>query len=194
MSVSIIILAAGSSSRLGFPKQLLKVGEKTLILHITEVALSTGKQVSIVLGANTEKIEPEISNLSVQIIKNPNWKEGMASSLRAGLQSVDLASTDGILVMLCDQIFTDKSLLDALIQTFETQKPLAVCSEYDYQKGVPAIFSKTLFDEIMQLQGDKGAKSIIKKYENQIPGIPFPKGNIDIDTQEDIEKWQQLSY
>ena len=192
MAVKILLLAAGSSSRLGFSKQLFRLGNKTLIRRMTEIALETGNQVWVVVGAHAEKIIPEISDMPITLLHNPDWAEGMASSLRLGIEKLEDDTTAGIMVMLCDQVFVEATLLTKLIQTFEYEKPLAVCSEYAGQKGVPAVFGKDLFRELLQLQGDRGAKSIIARYESQILSLPFPQGNTDLDTQADLDNLTHL--
>ena len=106
MTIATIILAAGSSSRLGEPKQLLTNNGKTLVRQITETALSlkTGPVV-VVLGANQAPIQAELKDLPIQLVHNPNWQEGMASSLQTGLNYLSSTSIDAFLVLLTDQPF-----------------------------------------------------------------------------------------
>ena len=185
----IIILAAGSSSRLGKPKQNLIYKGQTLLQKAIDTAYSSVcKPVIVVLGANEQLIGPTIANKPVNIIHNPEWGEGMASSIRFGiieLKKIEPQVTS-VILMICDQPFVSTSLLDQLVQPIPG-KGIAACA-YNNTTGVPAFFSAEYFNELLLLQGHEGAKKLLLKYPDAITIVPFPLGNIDIDTVEDFEK------
>jgi molybdenum cofactor cytidylyltransferase len=194
-SPALVLLAAGASNRLGnFPKQLLEFRGKTLIRRAAENALASKCQnVCVVLGAQAEKIKREIEDLPIEIVVNENWKQGMSSSLKCGLgKLLEIEpKLSAVAVMLADQPLVDSTIINRLIEVFlETQKP--VVAEYAETVGVPAIFSRALFDEILNLSADAGAKRIIKKYAASIKKIPVPEAAFDVDTQNDYENLLKL--
>ncbi|CCQ54929.1 MAG: nucleotidyltransferase family protein [Crocosphaera sp.] len=189
-SIAVIILAAGASRRMGQPKQLLPYKGQALLNYITKCAIaSLGNSVIVILGANSEKIEPEIASLPIKIIKNNHWHEGISSSLRCGisyLQKQDFPP-DGVVFLTCDQPFVSDELLEQLIDAYySTNKPI-IASKYGDTLGIPALFSHTFFPALMKLQGDRGAKKIINKYPDLVYVIDFPQGNIDLDTLENYQ-------
>ncbi|WP_020606898.1 nucleotidyltransferase family protein [Spirosoma spitsbergense] len=193
MHIATIILAAGSSSRLGEPKQLLTNNGKTLVRQITETALSlqTGP-VIIVLGANQARIQAELAGLPVQLIQNPGWQEGMASSLRTGLNCLPDTAIDSFLVLLTDQPFVTPALLQELIDTRQkTNRGIVACQygEADFL-GVPALFASRYRSEFMNLSGDVGARKLIKQHVDDCAAVPFPLATVDLDTKQDVENWQ----
>jgi molybdenum cofactor cytidylyltransferase len=186
--LSILILAAGNSSRLGRPKQLVEFEGKTLIERITETALSVSEDVLIVLGGNAELIFPKLERFkdTISTVFNPAWKEGMGSSIRFGVEKLEEKS-DLILILLSDQPFISKVLLQNMLQTYaNSQNPIVACV-YNNTLGVPILFDNSVFPELLKLSGDKGAKSFLHHYENRISTIDFPEGIIDIDTLEDVK-------
>ncbi len=191
--VSILILAAGNSSRLGSPKQLIEFGGKTLIERITKIALTISEEVLIVLGGNSELISPKLERFknTISTVFNPNWQEGMGSSIRIGVEKL-AEKSDLVIILLSDQPFISKVLLQNMLQTFaNSQKPIVSCV-YNNTLGVPILFDKSIFPELLKLRGDKGAKSFLHLYENKIETIDFPEGIIDIDTIEDVEKLKNI--
>lgn len=191
-SIGIIILAAGASSRMnGQPKQLLEFEGKTLLRRAAETALSSNlRPIVIVLGANAEKLLPEIKDLPVLTAINENWASGMGGSIKTGL-SVLLAENPDIgaaILMLCDQPFVTAEILNRLAETFQkTKKPIAAC-QYAETLGVPALFAREMFAELSDLQGDAGAKTVIKKHSANVAQMPAPVAAFDIDTQADFQK------
>ncbi len=189
--IGLIILAAGASTRMGNPKQLLLYQGCSFIRHITEVAIASVCQpIIVVLGANAERVKPEVSQLPVQIVENQQWQEGMSSSIRAGLEALLAVNPDldAVAIALCDQPFVSSQTFNQLVETYYiTSKPI-IASEYAGTLGVPALFSHTLFSELMTLKSTEGAKKLIKKHSHEVFSVPFPKGAIDIDTPSDYEK------
>lgn len=186
----LIILAAGSSSRLGKPKQNLVFQGSTLLQRTINAALAADcQQIVVVLGANAPIIEPTITGQPIQIIHNSDWEKGMASSISCGLATL-LKTTpqlQSVILMLCDQPFADASIINQLTQASANNKQLVACN-YNGTIGVPALFNKTHFEELLALQGNEGAKRLLLKYNNEVHKIPFPLGMIDIDTIGDYER------
>jgi molybdenum cofactor cytidylyltransferase len=203
-TVGLIILAAGASTRMGTPKQLLAYRGCSFIRHMVEVAICASQQrfaiasvcqpIAVVLGANAERIKPEISQLPVQIVENQQWAEGMSSSIRVGLEALNAVNQnlDAVAIALCDQPFVSSQLLDRILEAYRfTGKPI-IASEYSGTLGVPVLFSRALFSELMALKSTEGAKQLIKKHIHEVLSVPFPEGAIDIDTPKDYEQFQTL--
>ena len=186
---AIVILAAGQSSRLGSPKQLLRFNEKSLLQHCVEEALQTNIPVIMVVGANSQLIKYELKNLRITIAENKRWQEGMSTSLQCGLMAAKNINNeiDGIIFMVSDQPFVSVMLLNNLLRAQnENSLPIAACG-YAGRLGTPVLFHKYFFDELIDLQGDSGAKKLIEKNKNLATEVSFPEGVIDIDTVEDYK-------
>jgi molybdenum cofactor cytidylyltransferase len=187
---AIIILAAGASSRLGTPKQLLRYKGKSLLQNIVSTALGTRlRPVIVVVGANAPEIISELTGENVHIINNHEWPEGIASSIRCGVRSLEKTDpvSDGTIIMVCDQPHITAGLLNNLLNVQkETGKAIAA-STYNDIEGTPALFHKSKFPELLLLKGDKGAGKMLQQQIFPVVTVPFPEGAIDIDTKEDYE-------
>lgn len=190
-NVGIIILAAGGSGRFGKPKQLLEFEGKTFIRRSVETALeSVCYPVVVVLGANFDLIKTGIEDLECEIIFNGEWKSGMSSSIKKGLEILQEISQNfsAVIIALCDQPFVNGEHFKKLIDKFyDSNKPI-IASVYDKTTGVPALFSSEIFPALMNLDGDKGAQEIIKNNPESVEKIILPEAAIDIDTTADFEK------
>jgi len=174
---------------MGQPKQNLVFQDKTLLEHVIETALGSGcKPVIVVLGANAGLIDLT-TNENVKLVQNPNWSEGMASSIRTGINELKKYNdVEGVLIMLCDQPFVDVKLISAMqIRQQQTGKAIVACS-YGNTIGVPALLNKSLFPELLLLRGNEGAKHILKDRPQELTIMPFEKGIVDIDTAEDYNR------
>jgi molybdenum cofactor cytidylyltransferase len=190
----IIILAAGSSSRLGTPKQNLIYEGQTLLQRNIKAALATGcHPVIVMLGANINTIKPTIEGLPVDIVYNEDWEEGMSSSIRLGISELQKshARVSSVILMLCDQPFVNTNLLEQLIPANSLQS-ITACA-YNRAIGPPVFFDGYYFPELLLLKGNEGAKNLMLKHEVHITTIPFPLGSIDIDTMEDFENLKDNS-
>lgn len=185
----LIILAAGNSSRLGFPKQTLLYKGKTLLETAIEAGIkSKCRPVYVVLGANANAIQAGIKQYPVSIVNNPDWKEGMASSIRIALKTLrSNTEMDSVVIMLCDQPFVTRAIIDKLLYKQQETGRKIIASTYNGVNGVPALFSRSLFDELLSLQGQEGAKKLLHSYPDEVAAIAFEKGSIDIDTIADYE-------
>ena len=187
----IIILAAGNSSRLGEPKQLLQYQNKSLIRHVAEAAVSAiDSPVIIVTGSVQNQIADELQGLPVHFVQNNEWQEGMASSIRIGINELSKinSQTEGVILAVSDQPFVTSELFFHLIQKSETSENSIVACSYQNTLGTPVLFPKKYFDSLLALNGVEGAKKLLKRFENDVVNIPFPLGGVDIDTQEDYRK------
>jgi len=187
----IIILAAGESKRLGNPKQLLSFGGNTLLARVAKTASESNlSPVIAVLGANAEKIRATLNIPNIIVVKNDDWKEGMASSIRIGLSSMlDLSpQVDGVIVLVCDQPYLNQDLIKALIEAQRDSGLPAAAASYGGKLGTPALFQKSLFTELMSLSGDTGARKILERKRENVVEVEFEMGVVDIDTQEDYER------
>lgn len=190
-NIAIIILAAGSSSRLGRPKQLLELNGKTLLQKSIATALEVSKNVIVVLGANEKLIHPTISDFPIEIVLNKNHLEGMSSSIRTGMSVLEKKKYNAALIMLCDQPYVDVFLLEKMISFFEKSELPIIAAEYEGKVGVPAIFDVSLFPKLKKLEGQKGAKALIMTNLKNVEKVVFEKGKIDIDTEEDWENFKK---
>ncbi|MDW8009489.1 MAG: nucleotidyltransferase family protein [Chloroflexota bacterium] len=189
--VGVIVLAAGASTRLGQPKQSLPYGDSTLLAHAVAAALNARLgPVLVVLGAHGPELAQALPSGAVAV-HNPDWQEGMASSIRAGLAALERGwpQAAAAIVMVCDQPSVSAGLLRRLVAAWRQGSAAAVACQYGDTVGVPALFSRSLWPELMALRGDRGAKSVLERHRERLLLVPFPEGALDIDTPED---WQRL--
>lgn len=184
----IVLLAAGASTRLGQPKQLLAYKGRTLIQHMIHLVSDFQEtEIRVVLGANFDEIIDHIDITGEKVLFNEDWENGLSTSIKRGL--LDLTSNfpdiAGVMFVLCDQPFVNNELLQKVFEAFEKEKQIAACF-YDGILGTPAMFDKSFFEEILALKGDKGAGMIIKQHRDITTIIPFEDGSKDIDTFADL--------
>jgi molybdenum cofactor cytidylyltransferase len=191
-TIAIIILAAGKSSRMGTPKQLLPYQGKTLLRHITEIAIaSVCHPIIVVLGAYYKEISNELKSLPVQIVENTEWATGMGSSIRCGIQALIpfSNSVEAAVILVCDQPFVTPQTINQLVDAYHsTQQPI-VASAYENTLGVPALFQRKLFPELSRLNDTEGAKNVIKCHKQSTFSIEFPQGAIDLDTPDGLQQF-----
>lgn len=188
---AIIILAAGNSSRLGRPKQLLEYKETTLLRNtISEALKAENSFVILVTGSNNNLIEKDLNSSEIAIAFNSEWESGMSSSIRKGIEQVLFLNSDceSCILTVCDQPFVTSSVFENLMKESERTKRGIAASAYSETLGTPVLFHKKYFDELLELKGQEGAKKLIKKYAEDVASVLFEKGNIDIDTEEDYQK------
>jgi len=185
-----IILAAGQSSRLGTPKQLLKYQNKTLLQHAIDTAKQSKlRSIVVILGSNANNILKETDTSGIHVVINDDWETGMASTIRCGIQSLQELDPDAnaAVLMVCDQPYVTTDLLNSLIETQKETSKAIIVSQYGDTIGTPALFQKQFFEKLIALEGDSGAKKIIMQNNNFLATMPFPKGSIDIDTIDDYK-------
>lgn len=188
-SIGAVILAAGASSRMGKPKQLLEYDGQTLVKRAALAAKEAGcNPVVIVSGAHAQEVERELHGLDVLKANNPAWESGIGSSIRAGVQAVLKANDNvtALVLMLCDQPFVTSDVLSRLITAHRETGREIVASSYGATIGVPALFGKAFFADLVRLENGIGAKQLIQKHLAKVHLFSFPQGEIDIDTPEDF--------
>ncbi len=184
MGIGAIVLAAGGSSRLGTPKQLLTFRGETLVRRAAKAALeSVCDRVVVVVGNHAQQVRQEMGDLPVLAVENDKWQSGVSSSIRAGLEQI--SSEDGVVITLCDQPFMTAAVLNELISTHHKTRREIVASTYGATRGVPAFFAPELFNELASLTKDEGARRIIASHPEKVATVEFLQGAIDIDTPED---------
>lgn len=186
--IAIIILAAGESKRFGSPKQLARIDNKALLQHAIDVALASNAASDVViLGAHEQTIRTTIDFKNTTVVVNTNWREGIASSIRSGIQSV-MERADGAVLMVCDQPGVSAELLNRLIERFALGQHSIVASRYGDVFGTPVLFGKEFFPDLLLLHGDSGARIIIEQNLTQTAFVPFPQGALDVDTPSDLQR------
>jgi molybdenum cofactor cytidylyltransferase len=188
---AIIILAAGNSSRLGRPKQLLPYQGKTLLTHITTEAIAASlNPVVVVTGAFHAEVSDSLQGGPIEIVYNQHWEKGMASGIVAGLSKVLSLhpGTEAVIIAVCDQPHISALLLRQLMEKHTGSGKRIVASAYSGIVGAPVLFDHKYFGELSMLSGDAGAKQLLKKYPDDLITVPFPQGDIDIDTEEDFQR------
>ena len=185
---AILILAAGNSSRMGKTKQLLPYKNATLLEWAIEQAQkSVVKNVFCVLGANKEVIEKQLSTKTVEIIYNPNYKDGLSTSIVKGIEFLLNYNFDSVLIMLADQPHVTSEYLNSLIEASKNNPSKLIASNYQGSVGVPAIFPKNYFNDLLDLKGDKGAKNFLLQQNNNVIKVNSTQNLLDIDTPEDYQ-------
>jgi molybdenum cofactor cytidylyltransferase len=186
----LVLLAAGESARMGTPKQVLSYGGRSLLRRAAQEALASGcRPVVVVLGAFAHRVGEEVPDLPLQIVTNEAWREGMAGSIRAGLEAV-MAGPDGlrvgsVVIATCDQPFCTAAIIRRLVACYEERECAAVQSSYAGACGVPVLVDRRLFPELLELRGTEGARRVLQRHAEDTFMVPFPAGAIDIDTPED---------
>lgn len=186
----ILILAAGASTRMGRPKQLLPYKETTLLGHALSIAKATKPtSLHVILGANRVKIEERISFEGVHITHNPDWETGMAGSIKCGINSILEGSSAelGVVIMLGDQPFVNEKLLRELYEKAEESAKGMAASAYEKNYGVPAYFSPAYYPKLLQLSGQAGAGKLFKLFPDDLVSVPALEVLADVDTPEDYQ-------
>ena len=169
--IPVLLLAAGSSTRMGQPKQLLSWGNVTLIEHQIITLVKTGNPVNVVLGCNSDLIIPQIEKYKINIIINKRWKEGMGSSISCGISRIikTFPESNGVLIALLDQPLITTDYIERMIDGYRPGcKQILVSQSDSGWIGVPALFDKFYFKYLLKLINDEGAKKIINLFEEKV--------------------------
>lgn len=184
-----VVLAAGMSSRMGEAKQLLRLGENTLLGQVLEnVRSSRAKDIVLVLGHEAEKIKERISIGNLTVVINESYQQGMGTSLRTGLAALP-SGVDAALIVLADQPFVRAGTLDLLMDHYMRSGAQIVIPTYKGFRGNPVLLDRSVFSEVMSLKGDIGCRAI---FGNHLEGIvKFPVEDIgillDMDSKDDLQ-------
>lgn len=194
-NIAVLVLAAGNSSRMQTPKQLLKIGDKPLLEHVLVKANAISKNdVLCVLGANATRIQQEIGTKNVVYIFNENYQEGLSTSIVSGITYLEknYPNLEGVFILLADQPAIEIAYMKNLIELFSEHKNKIIASNYQKKNGVPAVFPKAFFNELKLLKGDFGAKEFLEKNKNVTIVSDVEVCLIDLDTKSDYENYKNL--
>jgi molybdenum cofactor cytidylyltransferase len=187
-NIALVLLAAGGSTRMGSPKQLLTYQGRPLVRHAAETALASGcDPVLVVLGSQATEIRAALDGLDVVIVENTEWGDGMGTSIRAGISGAEIMGCDGAILALADQPLVTAEILKRLVEEHEeTGRPI-IASEYSGTVGVPAFFAREYFPKLTGLLPSEGCKAVILAHLEQSIRIPCPEAETDLDTPDDYE-------
>ena len=186
--IAVLIMAAGEASRFGRCKQLVEINYKSLLQRIIDESNVVARgHVYVVTGRYHDEIHQHVSQ--TQLLFNPNWQDGLGSSIAFGVSRIN-HQYDGILIVLADQILITHRHLKKLIKHYDEAH--IVCANYAGKNGVPALFPRKYFETLQQLEGDKGAKTLLNNPEIKITSLSLPEAAVDIDTPDELGA--SLSY
>ncbi|MCP9747011.1 NTP transferase domain-containing protein [Lacihabitans sp. CS3-21] len=195
MNIGVVILAAGESKRMGVPKQILPIFGIPMLKYLVDEVLDTeAHPVTVVVGANKTKIVPLLENIPIGIIDNPDWQKGMGSSIKMGLVGSYLITKgfDGLIFMTSDMPFVNAEVINKLIKTArEFPDKTIIASKYAGTLGIPVLYKKERFEDILDMKPEHGAKQFFNKYADEIVPVDFNLGAIDLDTKEDYYNFLQ---
>jgi molybdenum cofactor cytidylyltransferase len=187
--IAAVVLAAGGSTRFGRPKQLLPYRGRSLLRHAVDCSIAGGcDPVVVVLGAQVEDLRPELEGTESRVVVNADWQQGLGTSVRAGVSAVQQTSARALLLLACDQPRITPAVVRDLRMRFEETGSRIVASAYAGTIGVPALFDRSLFAELLALNGVGGAKVILQAHTKDVDRVAWPDGAFDIDTPGDYEK------
>lgn len=188
--VAALVLAAGRSTRMGAVNKLIaEIGGKPLVRIAAEQALaSRAAPVIVVTGHERERVEAALDGLPVKLVHNPDYADGLGTSLKAGIAAVP-KEADGVIVCLGDMPQVDSALIDKLIATFDPERgALVVVPSIEGRRGNPVVWSRRFFHDLMQIQGDIGARHLIGSYAEAVVEVPVAGAAAltDVDTPESL--------
>ena len=181
-----IVLAAGASTRFGGIKQLVRIdGRPLLHTTVSRAVEIAGAATIVVLGANAAELAPLLTHTPATVVINREWREGIGSSIRAGVARLP-AACSGVLLALADQAAVSAQDLQRLAGAWRRQPDYAVAALYAGAVGVPAIFPRSRFKELAELRGDIGARKLLHRNPDRVVRVPMDSAALDIDTPEDL--------
>ena len=187
-NIALVLLAAGGSTRMGSPKQLLDYKGRPLIRHAVETAIASGcDPVMVVLGSHVDEIRRALDGLDIVVVENSDWEQGMGTSIRAGISGAEIMGCDGAILALADQPLITAEILKRLVEEHEeTGRPI-IASEYAGTVGVPAFFTREFFPKLTSLLPSEGCKAVILANLEQSIRINCPEAETDLDTPSDYQ-------
>ena len=187
--LSAIVLAAGGSSRYGKCKQLVEINGSSLVrLAVDKLsALFPIDRITVVVGANSKAVAQAVGDLRVNIVNNEYWHQGLASSLKAGLNSVE-PGCQAVMITLCDQALVTEDHLRRLLDLWLADPIRIIASGYAGTIGTPAVIPAEFYPQLLALEGDAGAKSVLKNNDGRVRTVAIPEAEFDLDVPADLEK------
>jgi molybdenum cofactor cytidylyltransferase len=190
-SLHVLVMAAGASTRLGQPKQLVKLGGRPVLHRVVANAVSlAGHAVTVVLGAHARELTHLLAHSPAAVVVHRGWEEGLGSSIRFGVASLPPAC-EAVLIVLGDQVAITADDLKRLASAWGGEESRIAASVYEQRIGVPAIFPRICFSELGELRGDQGARVVLERNHYRLTRVPMPNGAIDLDTPEDLAALMQ---
>lgn len=181
-----IVLAAGASTRFGGIKQLVRIdGRPLLHTTVSRAVEIAGAATIVVLGAHAAELAPLLTHTPATVVINRDWREGIGSSIRAGIARLP-AACSGVLLALADQVAVTAQDLQRLVSAWRRQPEYVAASLYAGAVGVPAIFPRSRFRELAELRGDIGARALLHRNPDRVVRVPMERAALDIDTPEDL--------
>lgn len=190
--LGVVLLAAGGSRRLGQPKQLVQIDGESLVVRTARRLISLEPACLVVVtGASTAEVTDQLNSLPVQPVFNPDWKLGMGTSIALGLSQLP-HEAEGVLIMLCDQWRVDSNDLKSLAERWKVDISRIIASRWIDSEtpvyGPPAIFPRKLFHVLSELNGDRGARSIIGKHLDLVEFVALENAAADLDVPGDLQR------
>lgn len=189
---AIVLLAAGNSSRMGQPKQTMDIGGQTMLGHAVNCAINSQiPNVVVVLGAHLSETENLVRGLPVISVVNADWERGIGKSVKCGVcKAIERNPLlEGIMLMVCDQPKISVRHINEMGRLHIIKGPLAVVSEYRGITGLPALFDRSVFSHLLQVDDHWGINELLQKIKSEVISFPFPGGEIDLDTLEDYQNF-----
>lgn len=180
-----LVLAAGASRRFGAIKQLARIGEEPMLLHAMRSASAAADRTWVILGAHAEELATLLERAPVTVCVNANWPEGLASSIRVGIERLP-DCCGGALLALGDQALVTAEDYARLAHIWRGAPQSIVAARYGASPGAPAIFPRRLFGELRRLAGDAGARALLREHADEVLEVPMPNAGVDIDTPADL--------
>jgi molybdenum cofactor cytidylyltransferase len=185
-SLHAIVLAAGASTRFGSAKQLVRIGDRPLLSLIAgRTGEIVGHALLVVLGAQAAQLTPLLRHSPGSVVVNRDWREGLASSIRAGIARLP-PSCAGVMLVLADQACVTAEDLRRLAGAWRRQPLCVAAARYGGTLGAPAIFPRHLFGELSELRGDSGARVLLKRHADGLVKVPMTSAAFDLDTPDDL--------
>jgi molybdenum cofactor cytidylyltransferase len=183
-----VILAAGAASRMGQSKLLLPWKGRALICHAARTAIEAGLEpVIVVTGSKAAEIQTALADMDVQLIYNADWQTGQSTSVRTGIKALT-KRTEAVIFLLGDQPFVSSDLIQALVETYIQSRPAILAPFVGEKRANPILFDRSVFDILLRLQGDAGARSVFAKHAPTPMPWPDEKLLLDVDTPEDYQR------
>jgi molybdenum cofactor cytidylyltransferase len=195
--VAAIVLAAGESRRMGFPKALLPIEGHTFVEHILAAfAASRVSDAYVVLGAHRERILAEVRLGAAQVVVNDRWEQGQLSSLVAGLRALPAGAHDAVMMALVDHPLVDPDVVDSIIRAFEATGAPIVVPVHEGRRGHPVLFATRLVPELLAAPVDQGARAVVRAHSGEVLEVPSPAPGIlaDIDTPQLYAEWMRREF
>jgi molybdenum cofactor cytidylyltransferase len=185
--ISALVLAAGQASRMGQPKQLLPIAGTSLVRRAVETALgSPVGEVVVVVGRSADEVEHELQGLAARVVRNDRFAEGMSTSLRAGVGAL-APHSEAVIVLLADQVLLSTDVVASIVTRYQASRAPLVIPVYGGQRGNPVLFASHLYTELLTVEGDAGARSVVAKHLGDAELVTFDDSKL----QMDVDTWDE---